>query len=154
MCKGSNFCENCLLMSKPITAPAENKIAIGRFRVPANAEIPALPMAMIAITPNDELIIELVDRLVYLRRAGTITKPPPTPRSPDKKPETAPILNKVKKQGLVQDSFPVVSFKWQIALSFDFDLTPSFLNISFKKKCIDTLINMSPNRAARGRLGT
>lgn len=96
---GFNFCENFLLISKPITAPAENKVAIGRFKVPANAEIPALPIAMIAITPNDELIIEFVDRLVYLRRAGTITNPPPTPRSPDKKPETAPMLNRVKKQG-------------------------------------------------------
>ena len=102
-------------------APAENKVAIGRFKVPANAEIPALPIAIIAITPNDELIIEFVDRLVYLLRAGTITNPPPTPRSPDKKPETAPILNKVKKQGLVQDSFPVISFNWQIALLFGFD---------------------------------
>ena len=110
MRKEFNFCENCLLISKPVTAPAENRVAIGRFKVPANAEIPALPIAMIAITPNDELIIEFVDRLVYLRRAGTITNPPPTPRSPDKKPETAPTLNIVKKQGWVQDSFPVVSF--------------------------------------------
>ena len=141
-------------MSKPIMAPAENKVAIGRFKVPANAEIPALPIAIIAITPNDELIIEFVDRLVYLLRAGTITNPPPTPRSPDKKPETAPTLNKVKKQGFVQDSFPVVLFNWQIALSFGFDLAPSLSNISFKKKCIDAPINMSPNRAARGRLGT
>ena len=96
-------------------APAENRAAIGRFKVPANAEIPALPMAMIAITPNEELIIEFVDRLVYLRRAGTMTNPPPTPKRPDKKPETAPTPNKVIKQGLVQDNFPVELFNWQIA---------------------------------------
>ena len=154
MRKGFNFCENCLLISKPIMAPAENKVAIGRFKVPANAEIPALPIAIIAITPNDELIIEFVDRLVYLLRAGTITNPPPTPRSPDKKPETAPTVNKVKKQGLVHVSFPVISFNWQIALLFSFNLVSSSLKIACRKKRIDTPININPNSAARGRLGT
>lgn len=94
-------------------APPENKRAIGHIKVPAIADMPALPMEMIAMTPSEELTIAVADRFVYFFSAGTIINPPPTPSNPDKNPEIAPMSSRVQKQDAVQMNFPVVLLSWQ-----------------------------------------
>ena len=74
---------------------------------PAMPELATPPKDMRHNTPNEVATIEWTGRSLIFFKAGTITKPPPTPSKPDKKPATAPEPINARAQGTVQINLPI-----------------------------------------------
>lgn len=113
--KANIICEKLMLkrgvikrpMSIPITAPPVKGMAVSQFIPPAMLATATPPIDIRHKTPNEVAIIECIGRSLIFFRAGTITKPPPTPNRPDKKPARAPEPIKALAQGTVHISRPI-----------------------------------------------
>ena len=57
--------------------------------------------------------MDLIGRSVQRCKAGTITKPPPTPNNPDNRPAAAPDKARASAHGEVQTILPVCALTTQ-----------------------------------------
>ena len=71
---------------------------------PCRAAADTPPTDTMAITASEVARMLRASRLVWLVSAGTITKPPPTPRRPLSVPDMAPVSAIARAQGKVQSS--------------------------------------------------
>ena len=77
------------------------------------AEATTPPPDTSAITANEVATMVCIGRSVARRNAGTMTKPPPTPSNPDRKPAPTPDAANARAHGSVQTSLAVVLSRWQ-----------------------------------------
>ena len=83
---------NALTSNIATTAPDVNGTEIDQFIPLLIPAVNAPAIETNAITASDVETTDYEARLVAARREGTMMKPPPTPRSPDKKPVAIPEI--------------------------------------------------------------
>ena len=139
--------------TSPISDPKANRMAISTFRLPEANDTRAPPEDTIARTPREVATMDFIGRSVNFFSEGTMTKPPPTPNKPDKKPAVSPAYIKDLAHGTVQINLLIDKSNWQGGGVAEVGNVPLIVLWACIYRRADTKIKIALNRSNKGALG-